>query len=115
MFGKEVHGKYLDRLETADLSPYQDRPESNDDPQRYRDRTESAHYLTHVRGLKISKNTLQKMATVGGGPVYRRFGNRAVYTIDDLNAWADAKLSQPRVSTSEASAELNTPTPEKVG
>lgn len=68
---------------------------------RYLERPEAANYLTEKRGLRISKNTLQKMATVGGGPIYRRFGIRAVYTVSDLNVWADAKLSTPRSSTSE--------------
>ena len=69
--------------------------------QEFLTRAESAEYLSE-RGLKISKNTLQKMATVGGGPVYRCFGNRTVYTPDDLDAWAEAKLRPPQRSTSEA-------------
>ena len=68
---------------------------------RYLDRREAAVYLTKKRGLTISWRTLQKMATVGGGPVYRIFGNRAVYTEDDLDGWADSKLSTPRTTTSE--------------
>jgi hypothetical protein len=63
---------------------------------RYRDRAEAADYLTEDKGLKTSKNTLQKWATTGGGPLYRRFGNRAVYTVEDLDAWAERKLSAPR-------------------
>ena len=38
---------------------------------------------------------------MGGGPDYRRFGNRAVYTPDDLDAWIEQKLSDPIRSTSE--------------
>ena len=68
---------------------------------RYLDRREAATYLTDQRGLKISRNTLQKMATVGGGPPYRVFGIRAVYTIDDLDAWAEAKLGRKRNSTAK--------------
>ncbi|MEC9368468.1 MAG: hypothetical protein VX871_07225 [Pseudomonadota bacterium] len=49
----------------------------------------------------MSWRTLQKMATLGGGPVYRIFGNRAVYTVNDLDAWAEAKLTAPRSTTSE--------------
>jgi hypothetical protein len=64
-------------------------------------RDESAKYLTE-RGLPVSRNTLQKWATVGGGPIYRRFGNRAVYTEADLNKWIAQKLSAPRHSTSDA-------------
>ena len=68
---------------------------------RYLTREESANYLTE-RGLPVSRNTLQKWATVGGGPVYRRFGNRAVYTVEDLDDWAERKLSAPRASSSAA-------------
>lgn len=67
------------------------------------ERSQAAEYLT-ARGLRVSKNTLQKWATTGGGPTYQRFGLRAVYTRQNLDAWADAKLSAPRCSTSEAVA-----------
>ncbi len=64
-------------------------------------RPESADFLTE-RGFKTTKFTLQKYATTGGGPIYQIWGNRALYTRDDLLAWAKAKLSPPRRSTSEA-------------
>ena len=64
-------------------------------------RPEAADFLTD-RGFPTTKNTLQKYATTGGGPVYRIFGNRSLYTPDDLLAWAKTKLSPPRRSTSEA-------------
>jgi hypothetical protein len=66
----------------------------------YRDRREAADYLTE-RGYKTSWRTLQKLATVGGGPRYRIFGNRALYTDVDLDDYAESKLSEPRYSTSE--------------
>ncbi len=68
---------------------------------RYLDRAEAAEYLA-TRGLRVAKGTLQKLATVGGGPIYRRFGHRAVYQAADLDTWAQAKLSAPRCSTSGA-------------
>ena len=64
-------------------------------------RSEAAKHLTD-RGLRIAKNTLQKMATEGGGPAYQIFGNRAVYTLTNLDRWAAEKLAAPRRSTSEA-------------
>lgn len=67
---------------------------------RYINREEAAQYLTEQRGLTVSKNTLQKWVTTGGGPAYRRFGKRAVYQIQDLNEWAERKLSAPRLSSS---------------
>jgi hypothetical protein len=68
---------------------------------RYLNRQEAASYLTE-RGLLVSKNTLQKLATTGGGPEYAIFGNRALYTPKSLDNWAEAKLTKPRKSTSEA-------------
>lgn len=68
---------------------------------QYLERAEAAEYLT-ARGLRISKTTLQKFATIGGGPAYQRFGNKSVYTRPVLDDWAEKKLSAPKRSTSEA-------------
>jgi hypothetical protein len=65
-------------------------------------RREAARYLTEVRGLPTSWRTLQKLACIGGGPIYQRYGIQSVYTQDNLDTWADAKVSAPRRSTSEA-------------
>ena len=67
------------------------------------DRREAARRLTE-RGLKVAPSTLQKFATVGGGPRYQIFGNKAVYTDEALNDWAEHKLTAPRASTSEVAA-----------
>jgi hypothetical protein len=69
--------------------------------QTYLPRRQAAEYLTK-KGLPITWRTLQKWATTGGGPLYRLFGNKAVYVPADLDAWAEAKLSKPRHSTSES-------------
>lgn len=66
---------------------------------RFLDRAEAALYLNE-RGLKVSKTTLQKWASVGGGPAYRRFGHRAVYTAADLESWINERLSEPRRTAS---------------
>ena len=67
----------------------------------YLSRSEAAEYCTS-KGLKVSPNTLQKMATLGGGPAYQVFGIRAVYTRPNLDAWMLEKLGKARRSTSEA-------------
>ena len=68
---------------------------------RYLTRQEAAVHLSAC-GLLITKNTLQKLATVGGGPKYAIFGNRALYTPENLQAWATARLDDLfRRSTSE--------------
>ncbi len=69
----------------------------------YLTRPEAAAYLTK-RGFKTSPSTLQKMATTGGGPIYQIYGNKAVYTPSNLDAYANAKLSAPRTSTAELTA-----------
>jgi hypothetical protein len=66
----------------------------------YLTRPEAAQYLTE-RGLKTSKNTLQKKATTGGGPEYQLWGNMAVYRPPKLDSYIEQKLSTPRRSTSE--------------
>ena len=66
---------------------------------RFINRAEAADYLTG-QGLPVAKTTLQKLVTVGGGPAFRRFGKYAVYSTDDLDAWAQEKLSAPRHSAS---------------
>lgn len=67
--------------------------------QKFLNRAEAAQYLTS-QGLATAKTTLQKWVTTGEGPTYRRFGHRAVYLTDDLDAWAQRKLSAPRCSSS---------------
>ena len=67
---------------------------------RFLTRPEAASYLSE-RGLPVSKNTLQKFATTGSGPEYSIFGNRALYTPENLEAWAEARLTASRKSTSE--------------
>ena len=45
----------------------------------YLRRREAATYLTE-KGLPVSRLTLQKLATTGGGPTHALFGNKALYT-----------------------------------
>jgi hypothetical protein len=68
---------------------------------KYLTRREAAEHLTD-QGMPMSWKTLQKMATTGGGPAYQIFGNRALYQPPILDQWAEARLSAPRRSTSEA-------------
>ena len=46
----------------------------------------------------LSRRTLEKMRTAGGGPRFRKHGRYVRYHIDDLNAWS---LGQGKASTSE--------------
>ena len=67
--------------------------------EKFLSRKEAAQYLTE-RGLRTAPSYLQKLATVGGGPEYQRFGKYAVYTAISLDTYVESKLSAPRSSTS---------------
>lgn len=44
--------------------------------------------------LKLSPRTLEKLRTIGGGPRFRKLGRRVVYTLSDIDAWADARACE---------------------
>jgi hypothetical protein len=63
-------------------------------------RREAAEFLTRV-GYRTAASTLAKLASVGGGPPFRSFGRRPLYHPSDLIAWAQARCTGPRRSTSD--------------
>lgn len=63
-------------------------------------RSEAAAFLTE-RGYRVAYATLNKYATVGGGPVFESFGRRPLYKPADLLAWVASKTTAPRRHTSE--------------
>jgi len=63
-------------------------------------RTEAAAFLTE-RGYRVAYATLNKYATVGGGPVFESFGRRPLYKPADLLAWVASKTTAPKRHTSE--------------
>jgi hypothetical protein len=67
----------------------------------YLRRRAAAEYLRESCGIPCSEKTLAKLACIGGGPVYRRFGRIPLYLTADLDAYAEAKISKPVQSTSE--------------
>ena len=52
----------------------------------------SAHLLKKW-GVSYTASTLAKMATVDGGPPYRKVGRRVYYTVADLDRWLSEKTS----------------------
>jgi hypothetical protein len=64
-------------------------------------RRDAAQFLTE-HGYKTAPATLAKLACIGGGPPFRSFGRRPLYHPADLVAWAQARCSGPRLSTSDA-------------
>lgn len=53
-------------------------------------------------GFPITVSTLATKATRGGGPPYRLFGRKPLYSWGDLLDWAQGRLGKPGRSTSEA-------------
>jgi hypothetical protein len=70
------------------------------DCERLLGRKDAARYLTE-RGFKTAPATLAKLACLGGGPTFESFGRRPLYRQVDLIAWAQARTTGPRRSTSD--------------
>lgn len=58
-------------------------------------------YLASKHGIDIAVSTLNKLASIGGGPTMQYSGRIPLYHRDDLDAWAEARLTKPVSSTSE--------------
>jgi hypothetical protein len=64
-------------------------------------RQECAEALTQA-GFRTSSKTLATKVTRGDGPPYHKFGRTVLYRWSDVLAWAEARLSPPMTSSSEA-------------
>jgi hypothetical protein len=52
-------------------------------------------------GIRRTSRTLRKMRHDGDGPRYRVFNRRAYYVAEDLVAWVEEGLSEPRRKCAE--------------
>lgn len=64
-------------------------------------RKEAAKYLLDTHGVPVAVATLEKLACVGGGPSFQKFGNIPLYPTEELDRWALQKLGKVVSSTSE--------------
>ena len=64
-------------------------------------RAEAARYLRETHGIPCAPATLAKYACIGGGPAFRKAGKFPIYARDDLDTWAEHRLSKLIRSTSE--------------
>ena len=69
-------------------------------PKLFLRRAEAAAYVHGRYGFPCSKGWLAKLATTGGGPTYRKAGKFPIYDVDDLDSWAQNRISEPLRSTS---------------
>jgi hypothetical protein len=70
------------------------------DTPTYLRRDKAAEHLQATYGFGTTE-TLAKLACVGGGPRFRKLGRFPVYTPEDLDAWAQGRMSEPVSSTAE--------------
>lgn len=66
-------------------------------------RSEVPAYLLDNHGIPVALATLNKLASTGGGPAMQYSGRIPLYHVDDLDRWANERLSKPVASTSEKS------------
>lgn len=70
----------------------------------YLRRAQAAEYLMSRFGV-FTTETLAKLASVGGGPRFRKLGRFPVYTRADLDAWTNERMSPTVSSTSELASQ----------
>lgn len=63
-------------------------------------RDQAANYLQDRYGAYTTE-TLAKLATIGGGPPFVKFGRFPLYKPEDLDAWVESRMSKLVSSTSE--------------
>jgi hypothetical protein len=85
-----------------------------DNPDALLTRAQTAAALTEA-GFPTSEATLSTKATRGGGPLYKKWGPRAMYPWGTSLQWAKDRLRDPVRSTSEIDAppRLSTSNPSK--
>ena len=66
-------------------------------------RKAAGEYLKAKYGFGSDK-TLAKLACLGGGPLFHKAANAAIYKPEDLDAWALSKIGAAQTSTSDAAA-----------
>jgi hypothetical protein len=67
------------------------------------DRFDAAQFIRETIGVPIEVVDLERHAKAGTGPVFRRWGRKALYRRSDLTTWAVDRLSPPITPRREAS------------
>ncbi len=63
-------------------------------------RADAAAYLREKYGCPCSTQHLAKLAVIGNGPAFFKFGRYPIYPEAGLDRWAMARMSPPLASTS---------------
>jgi hypothetical protein len=84
------------------MTEIQHRPQNENPFPRFMRRSEAARYIRENYGIPCAPSTLAKYACLGGGgPAFRRATRFPIYERDDLDAWAEHRLTKLVHSTSE--------------
>jgi hypothetical protein len=67
-------------------------------------RSEVPAYMLEKHGIPVALATLNKLASIGGGPAMEYAGRIPLYTPKALDIWAEERLSKPVRSTAEREA-----------
>src|SRR5690348_12060654 len=86
----------------AQVTAHIRRPYPVDTNKRYLARREAALLLSE-EGFPTALATLEKLASIGGGPPFRKYGRRVIYERLELLAWAEARAKRV-TSTSDLAA-----------
>lgn len=65
---------------------------------RFLDRRATSEYLSRA-GLPVAVPTLASWAVKGHGPRFHLFGRKPLYSVADIDAWANAQLGTAANST----------------
>ena len=64
-------------------------------------RIDASEYLRETYGISRTVTTLNRLATEGGGPPFRRHGRRVFYEAKEIDAWVKDTLTPNAPSTAE--------------
>jgi hypothetical protein len=67
-----------------------------------RSRKATAAYVRDKFGIPCTEGSLANMASSGIGPTYRLYSSRAYYLDQDVDIWAQARISAPVRKASDA-------------
>jgi hypothetical protein len=72
---------------------------------KYLRRKQAARYLNDDWGVPTAASTLAKKAVIGGGPAFHSAGRIPLYSVEELDRYAKARLGKPRKSTSDTAGD----------
>lgn len=67
-------------------------------------RDQAAEYVRTNYGFPCTRSWLAKLASLGGGPAFRKVSRFPLYDEADLDTWAQSKIGPRVLSTAELSA-----------